>query len=584
MSISLTRYVDITSSVGASNIVPERQYIARLFTDNILLPPQSFIEFSSSDEVALYFGINSNEFLRAEKYFGFLSKNGTTPQLISYARWVDVAMAPMIFGLSGGQAYTNYTGITTGSLGLTIAGQYFNLSSLNFGSVTSLAQVAGVIETAINAESGGGAMWTAATVVYNPVNGGSFVFTGGVTGAATISVSAGIGGVDISALIGWLPEAKFNQGVFTPGSIVAPGSAIEDPAASFLASSGASNNFGSFAFITATPLTLAQNIEVANANATLNVTYMFQIPVIAANASAWSDNTTGLGEIAGVGLTLNVTPITQSVTLNSTTTVTGFPSTLAITVGMQISGTGIPHSTVVASIVNNTSITISNAATVSTTETVTVYPIQFPEMLPMSIQAATNYNALNSVQNYEFQQIAGLVSTVTTDALADSYDAMKINYYGQTQTAGQLLSFYQTGVLCGLPVDPAYMNIYSNEIWLKDAMSSTAMSLLMGLAAISASNQGVLQLTAVLRSVISQALSNGTISVGKPLSAVQKLYITQITGDATAWQQVQNSGFVLLVAIVPQPNTTPVKYQAVYTLVYSKDDVISKVVGTHNLI
>src|SRR6202034_2963574 len=97
MAISFTRYVDITSAVGAQQIVGTRQLIGRLFTENLLLPTESFIEFNSAAEVGAYFGTTSVEYLRAQFYFNFISKSATSPTTISFARWTNVAQAPMIF-------------------------------------------------------------------------------------------------------------------------------------------------------------------------------------------------------------------------------------------------------------------------------------------------------------------------------------------------------------------------------------------------------------------------------------------------------------------------------------------------------
>lgn len=518
MAISFTRYIDITSGVGATNQVPQRQLIARLFTDNPLLPPQSFIEFNTAAEVGSYFGTSSQEYLRAVYYFSFISKNTTSPALISYARWVDVDQAPMIFGLAGGQALANWTPITSGSIGLTIGGVHNNISGIDFSGDASLTAVAATLQAAIRMETG--SEWTAATVTYSATNGGSFIFTAGVAGAATLSVQAGTGGTDISTIVGWLPEATFVNGVFIPGAIVAPGSAVETISQTLTNSAGASTNFGSFAFMPATPLTLTQNIQAAQWNnlPEQNVMYVFSVPVTSANAAAWAaTDGTGLGLLGGTCLTLSNT-----------------------------SG-------------------------------------QYPEMLPMMIEASTNYSAANSVQNYEFQQ-STLTPSVSDDATADAMEALRINYYGVTQTAGQLLAFYQRGVLLGLPVNPLDINTYANESWLKDAVGAAIMNLFLALAEVSASAQGRLQLTTVIQSIINQALNNGTISVGKPLNVTQQLYIGQITGNPKAWYQVQNSGYWLDVEIVQVPNVSPIEYQAVYTLIYSKDDVIRKVIGTHDLI
>jgi len=172
------------------------------------------------------------------------------------------------------------------------------------------------------------------------------------------------------------------------------------------------------------------------------------------------------------------------------------------------------------------------------------------------------------------------VSDLTT---ALTYNLISINYNGQTQTAGQLINFYQQGVLQGLITDPTDMTTYANEIWLKDAMGASLMNLLLNVNQVPANNNGRTMIFATMQGVINQALVNGTISVGKTLTPSQIVAIGSITNDPDAWYQVQNQGYWRDVIFVPQA-TTPVTYQAVYTLVYSKDDVIRKVVGNDFLI
>ena len=98
---------------------------------------------------------------------------------------------------------------------------------------------------------------------------------------------------------------------------------------------------------------------------------------------------------------------------------------------------------------------------------------------------------------------------------------------------------------------------------------------------VQANNYGVNLILAVLQGVINQALLNGTISVGKTLTIAQQMYITSATGDSLAWHQVQNNGYWVDV-VITNPSTNV--YVATYVLIYSKDDVIRKVTGTHTLI
>lgn len=209
---------------------------------------------------------------------------------------------------------------------------------------------------------------------------------------------------------------------------------------------------------------------------------------------------------------------------------------------------------------------------------------EYPEMVPMIILAATDYTKRGSTQNYMFQQFA-LTPSVTTDADADLFDGLRVNYYGRTQTAGQYLDFYQRGVMCGLATDPVDMNTYANELWFKDRCGSAIMELLLSLGKVSANETGRAQIMGVVQTAINEALNNGVISIGKPLNNTQKLYVTTQTGNDKAWIQVQNIGYWLDCSIqsyVTQDGRT--EYKAVYAVIYSKDDCIRSVTGTHTLI
>lgn len=501
MAISFSRYVDITSGVGGGAAVRQRDLILRLFTTNTLVPTGTVIEMTSADDVATYFGTASDEYLRAVFYFGFVSKNITAPNKISFARWADVAAAPKIYGTSGTYTASQFSAIDDGSFHLVLGSHAADLTGLDFTSVTTLSQVAGVIQTAIRAVSAGGTQWTSATVTYD-TTAQRFELVGGATGDAPVSVSAAATGTPIAALLGWTTTAIFS-----------PGADAEEPLDAFIASVGLSNNFGSFAFIDA--LTVDQVTAVATQNDTYNVAFIYTVGIAVADASAYYS---ALSTLSGVAVTI------------------------------------APLST------------------------------EYPELLPAAILAATDYSRRNSVQNYMFQQ-ASLTPSVTTNALADTLDAVRANWYGQTQTAGQYISFYQRGVMMGLATDPVDLNTYANEIWLKDAAGAAIMTQLLSAARVPANDAGRIQLMATLQAVIEQATFNGVISVGKTLSTAQKLAIGNLTGDDQAWQQVYRIGYWLNVVIqsyVTESSAT--EYKAVYTLIYSKDDAIRKVEGSHVLI
>jgi len=514
MAISITRYVNITSVVGAQQIVPVRQLIGRMFTTNTLVPTASVVTFDTLAEVGSYFGTTSQEYLRAQFYFGFVSKNGIIPPKLSFSRWTTSAEAPMIFGQSLsliGSTLSTFTAITSGAFVITVGGTTHTVSGLNFSSAVSLSGVATIIQTAVQAI--GGSQFATATVTYDNTLGG-FDFVGGDSTSPTpvsISVTAAGSGTDISRLMGWSSTGL----VWPNGPIYSYGNPAETITQTLTTSAATDGNFGSFCFVQT--ITQQNVVDASTWNSSQNVQYVFCVPVTAANAAAYN---TALLSLAGTAVTL--APLTT----------------------------------------------------------------EYPEQIPMMVLAATDYTAANSVQNYMFQQVNGLTPSVTDDATANTLDSENTNYYGQTQSAGQNVSFYQRGLMSGSSVatNPTLLNIYANEMWLKSSITASIMNLLLAVSKVSTNAQGEAQILAVIQSVINQAVTNGTISVGTQLSSTQQAYVTQITNDPNAWRQVQNIGYWVNVTMQTIPNTSPVQYQAVYTLVYKKDDVVNKVVGTQILI
>jgi hypothetical protein len=209
----------------------------------------------------------------------------------------------------------------------------------------------------------------------------------------------------------------------------------------------------------------------------------------------------------------------------------------------------------------------------------------YAEMVPGIILAATDYTRRSASKNYMYQRF-DLDALVTTEAVANTLDGYRCNYYGQTQTAGQNISFYQRGILMGGANDAVDMNVYANEIWLKDAAGVAIINLQLALDQVSANTEGRSQIMAILQDVIDRGIFNSVIIAGKTLTTLQKLYITELTGDELAWHQVQSIGWWLDCVIESYVNaqTELTEYKATYTLVYSKADAIRFVSGTHVLI
>ena len=206
---------------------------------------------------------------------------------------------------------------------------------------------------------------------------------------------------------------------------------------------------------------------------------------------------------------------------------------------------------------------------------------EYASFMPMAIMASTDYNAPNGVVNYMFTQFPTETPTVFSDSQANTFDTIKLNYYGQTQSVGQNISFYQRGYLQGSIVD---MGVYANEIWLKSAISSLALGLFLDRNQIPANTSGIGILRAAIQSIIDEAVVNGTISAEKELTTQQKVAVGQLSGDDDAWRQVQQVGYWLDVKIVEVELRGVLEYHLQYTLIYGKGDSIRKISGLDVLI
>lgn len=209
----------------------------------------------------------------------------------------------------------------------------------------------------------------------------------------------------------------------------------------------------------------------------------------------------------------------------------------------------------------------------------------FAEFCPAEVFASTDYGRPNASSNYMYQVFGNRTAQVTSTQVSDNMDAVRANYIGQTQTAGQKLAFFQRGVLMGDSTAAVDMNVYCNEIWFKDSIATSVMNAFIGLPRIPANDTGRALLLTNMQATIDTAILNGTISVGKTLDATQKSYITLMTDDPDAWQQITNIGYWVDITIRPVVTVDGrTEYVAQYLLLYSKDDQIRKVEGTDTLI
>ena len=510
MSIPQIKYVAITSVAPDTAQAPYKELIARVFTTNPLFGANTIYEFSGdiAQNVANFAGALSAEAKFASEYAGWVSKRAQKASKISFMRYSFEALAPYIYSTQKVTALDTLKAITNGSMIINLGSTAYTISSIDFSSATSYADIASTLQTAIIANTEGGTLWTSATVTYDATNT-SFKLTGGATGANDIGyATAGASGSDISGLIGWSVSAA---------PVLSVGINAQSITDILNQSINLSTNFLTFGFLTASDAisnleAIGQWVQAQNFN------YRFCFDVSSANY------------------------------------------TEAIAIANKYEGMTANYNI-------NYGISGLNPAWIMSA------------ILP----ATTNYDAPNGVKNYMFQEFPSQPVSVGLDGdgtLYQTLDNACINYNGQTQKSGKTIAFYQNG----FNADGTDSAIFDNEAWLKDHISTDILNAFLAIDFISADRDGKAIITGILESNATLALNNHVFSNGATLDNNQKGYITQLTGDENAWLDVQNNGYKFYIELTKESQGNAQIHVAEYTLIYAKNNVIRKVVGSNILI
>lgn len=209
---------------------------------------------------------------------------------------------------------------------------------------------------------------------------------------------------------------------------------------------------------------------------------------------------------------------------------------------------------------------------------------EYHEMVPCSLLASQDFSKSGAAANYMYVQDSRLTPTVTSTTESDTLDAIRCNYYGQTQEAGAQISFYQRGTLMGGSTAPLKMGVYANEQWLKADLKAEFLNMFLALPIVSADDTGIATGTSYISATVEKAIVNGSISQGKELTTTQIQFINQVSGRDDAHFEVASKGYWFTVEISEETNNEVTEFFLDYTLIYAKRDAVDKVVGRHILI
>ena len=221
MTRPIKRFIDVEIRKDTPRVSAAGFGILMMITDSLLLSSTvRHKSFLSAAAVDAFFGDGTEESLAADAFFfqdPFLENQ---PGEIQFGRFVDDAIAALIeCGSSPETDFEVWKLISDGEFGVTIDGGLIDLAALDFTAVTSLDDVAVVIDTALGANGD----------CYFLIN--RFNIISGTTGAAStitlLSTVAAPAGTDISGsdyLDGDVIVGPTNLG----GSILSQGQIAED--------------------------------------------------------------------------------------------------------------------------------------------------------------------------------------------------------------------------------------------------------------------------------------------------------------------------------------------------------------------
>lgn len=259
MTISQTKYIDITSGVGGEATASRRELIGRVISSSAKIPVQRVLEFNLDNAVS-YFGASSPEAILATKYFGFISKSGIQANKISFARYAGSdGLSPYIMSTKSFSGVSSFTSVEDGAFVVTVGDTTATVSGLDFSEVETLSDVATVISASLSSEI------TSATVEFTD---GAFVMSAGIISNVSISVASPASGTDVLPLLGFDSASM---------PIISDGAESETPAECMARTTAISDNYGSFCFMDS--LTTSEIAEVAAWNKAKNVMFLYSAGV-----------------------------------------------------------------------------------------------------------------------------------------------------------------------------------------------------------------------------------------------------------------------------------------------------------------
>lgn len=216
----ITRFIDVEIRKDTPRVSEAGFNIALVITDSSLISTTTRVKsFTTAAAVSEFFGASSEEYLASDAFFfqdQFLPEQ---PDELVFGRFADAATAALLeCGNSPETDFTVWKLVTDGEFTVDIDGGTVNVTALDFSTVTSLDDVATVIDTGLGA-NGSCYYLDGRFNIYSATTGASST----ITVLDTVAVPAGTDISGASYLDGDTEVSPTNPG----GSILSQGQAAE---------------------------------------------------------------------------------------------------------------------------------------------------------------------------------------------------------------------------------------------------------------------------------------------------------------------------------------------------------------------
>lgn len=206
-------------------------------------------------------------------------------------------------------------------------------------------------------------------------------------------------------------------------------------------------------------------------------------------------------------------------------------------------------------------------------------------VMPQAILGAIDF-VNGQTTNFMFKMFDKEVPAITDSNLYDELTAGLINFYGQTQTNGQTLAFYQRGY----NTDGTDTALFCNEMWFKSACEMELLDLLTNNERIPANSLGVDMVKLAVVDVCTDAVNNASfmpkVADRSAMKTIRQIVTASDGGEeavSSIAADLETKGYSVY-AYLAEPKSASKEQYIAYYVFYGTADSIRFIEGNNVLI